>query len=494
MVDPPDQGDVFDGLFGNEQGRPAPRLDSRRAAPEQDAVPAPPPAGALSAGLKGRAAPQQAPAAPPAPAPSGAPGDPINSLFRAETVLSAPPVEEGPSETELLRWKSAARPSLFEAAVRDPAPPPAQAQPSAPPTELDLDDHASVMEVTSHTSLDLDDEVAAMSGTPSSSLELDEGAVVIDPKPDTSLDSHHAAAVVDPKPKAKPAMPLPPLPAAPMVGDAVVHDPAPPVAPAPRAKTPRAARKRPRKRRRRVAQRGVPWKLIASIAVVTGSALAAAWILWPGTGPGAGPGAMPSPVASPQPPKPAPADPKLFESPPEADQAPAQLAANPEAEAKKPEAAAKVAKAQAAAKATPAAKPEEPAKVAKTQAPAKAAPEPSSKKADSHASLLIRARRLRADDEPEQAEALARQVLAANPREHHAMVELARALIDQDRGKEAAAQMKKAVAKRRKRVSYRLLYGDALLMAGDQAGAKLQWQVAYELAPTHKGVKQRLGL
>lgn len=69
---------------------------------------------------------------------------------------------------------------------------------------------------------------------------------------------------------------------------------------------------------------------------------------------------------------------------------------------------------------------------------------------------------------------------------------LARALIDQDRGKEAVEYAQKIVAKRRKRVAYRLILGDALLMIGNQAGARAEWEYARTLEPKNPEVRQRL--
>ena len=73
-----------------------------------------------------------------------------------------------------------------------------------------------------------------------------------------------------------------------------------------------------------------------------------------------------------------------------------------------------------------------------------------------------------------------------------AMEVLARALIDQDRGPEAVTYARRIVEKRRKRVPYRLLLGDALLMVGDASGARREWQAAAALAPNSREVKQRL--
>ena len=77
-----------------------------------------------------------------------------------------------------------------------------------------------------------------------------------------------------------------------------------------------------------------------------------------------------------------------------------------------------------------------------------------------------------AADDAAGAEALMRQGLARDPDDHHLMEVLVRALIEQDRGAEAVPLARKIVKKRSKRVPYRLLLGDALLMVGDQAGAR----------------------
>ena len=90
------------------------------------------------------------------------------------------------------------------------------------------------------------------------------------------------------------------------------------------------------------------------------------------------------------------------------------------------------------------------------------------------------------------AEALARRALAKDDDDHHAMEVLARALIDQDRGVEAVQFARRIVEKRKKRVPYRLLLGDALLMIGDAAGARKEWQTALELEPGNREAKQRL--
>jgi Flp pilus assembly protein TadD len=87
-----------------------------------------------------------------------------------------------------------------------------------------------------------------------------------------------------------------------------------------------------------------------------------------------------------------------------------------------------------------------------------------------------------------------RQGLSHDPDDHHMMEVLVRALIDQDRGKEAVPIARKIVKKRPKRVPYRLLLGDALLMTGDAAGARAEWQAAYQIDPKDRQVRMRLGM
>jgi predicted negative regulator of RcsB-dependent stress response len=107
--------------------------------------------------------------------------------------------------------------------------------------------------------------------------------------------------------------------------------------------------------------------------------------------------------------------------------------------------------------------------------------------------LISAARKKLADDEPQAAEALLRQALAKDPQDHHAMELLARALMDQDRGQEALPFARKIVQRRPRRIPYRLLLGDLLLMVGDEAHAKLEWEEARKLAPDDPQIKRRLG-
>jgi Na+-transporting methylmalonyl-CoA/oxaloacetate decarboxylase gamma subunit len=141
----------------------------------------------------------------------------------------------------------------------------------------------------------------------------------------------------------------------------------------------------------------------------------------------------------------------------------------------------------AAAAAQPVAQQAKPAPVA-----AAAAPDDEATASAGANQLVGLARKALADENAAGAEALARRALAKGGEDHHAMEVLARALIDQDRGAEAVTFARRIVEKRRKRVPYRLLLGDALLMVGDTAGAQKEWQVAASLEPDNREVKQRL--
>jgi hypothetical protein len=105
---------------------------------------------------------------------------------------------------------------------------------------------------------------------------------------------------------------------------------------------------------------------------------------------------------------------------------------------------------------------------------------------------LLTARKKLAEDDPQGAETLMRQVLAKDPQDHHAMELLAHALMDQDRGAEALPYARKIVQRRPRRVAYRLLLGDLLLMVGDVSAARVEWQEASKIAPGDPQIKRRL--
>jgi predicted negative regulator of RcsB-dependent stress response len=195
--------------------------------------------------------------------------------------------------------------------------------------------------------------------------------------------------------------------------------------------------------------------------------------------------AKPAPAAKPVAAAPPAAKPVNAPPPAAAPARPAAVAAAATVKPAKAEAAAPAAKPAAVAP-VPAAKP--------AAAPAAEAPaDDSTLSADADRLIMAANKKLAADDAAG-AEALMRQGLAHDPDDHHLMEVLVRALIEQDRGKEAVPLARKMVKKRSKRVPYRLLLGDALLMVGDQAGARAEWQTAYKLDPKDRQVRMRLGM
>jgi Flp pilus assembly protein TadD len=103
------------------------------------------------------------------------------------------------------------------------------------------------------------------------------------------------------------------------------------------------------------------------------------------------------------------------------------------------------------------------------------------------------ARRKLASDDAAGAEAAARKALASEPQSVPATELLARALVEQDRGKDALPFARKLVQRAGKRVPFRLLLGDVLLMTGDEASARREWERALELAPGDPEIERRLG-
>jgi tetratricopeptide (TPR) repeat protein len=105
--------------------------------------------------------------------------------------------------------------------------------------------------------------------------------------------------------------------------------------------------------------------------------------------------------------------------------------------------------------------------------------------------LMLARTKLQAHD-PAAAESLLRRALARNPDDHHATEVLVRALIDLGRGPEAVQYAEQIVRKRPKRVSYRLLEGDAKRLAGDKLGAERAFREALQLEPGNREAKRRL--
>lgn len=91
------------------------------------------------------------------------------------------------------------------------------------------------------------------------------------------------------------------------------------------------------------------------------------------------------------------------------------------------------------------------------------------------------------------AEALYRQALVLDSREHHAMINLAELLMETGRAAEAIPLIENAIARRRTRASYRVLLGDARRDTGDASGAAAAWREALELEPDNRAARSRLG-
>jgi hypothetical protein len=431
---------------------------------------------------------------PPAGVPLELPADEVDAvagLFATDRTVPAPGINDAPSEAELGRWVATAQNSMFDDRVKDPAPvamaPPAptgrasepQRRPSAPKLPAIADD--------------VDDEAP--------------------------LGMREPEAV----PSRKPRAPAPPPPASPLPvqakrtgsGARKKSAPAQPKPAEPEGQDEELQLK-PRKRR---IERGPSKTLLISVGVAALLSLGAATVLI---------GVVPNPFA-PEPPapsaaparraKPAPAKVAAAKPAPAVTAAPTKTPASAAAvhattKSAPPKVAATPVLAPAAAQAKPAVAAPTPApakpvavtvavaakpEVAQPVAKAPAAPAPANEESDGEDSSsggsgkLSQARKLLAADNPKGAEALALQVLAGDPQDHHAMDVLAHALMDQDRGKEALPYARKMVQKRAKRVPYRLLLGDLLLMVGDEAGARAQWQNALELAPNDREIKRRLG-
>jgi hypothetical protein len=427
--------------------------------------------------------------APPPPAGLEPPADEVDAvagLFASDRIVPAPGINDAPSEAELGRWVATAQSSLFDERVKDPAPganavpPPAgrssepQRRPSTPKLPaiaLDSDDDAPFAGMSEPEAVPSRKPRGPAAPPPPSPLPVQAKR--------TGSGSRKKGAAAQPKP------------AEPEEQDA-----------------PLAVK--PRKR----IERGPSKTLLISVGVGALLSLGAATVLIgvvpnpfapapgvassaPARTPKAAPpvkpaAATPAAVAKSALPKPVVA--KSVPAPVAAakSQAPAVVAVAAKGAA--PQAAATpIVAAAASTKIAPA-----PLKPMAVAPPAVlAAPATDDSEADESSGAgsgkLAQARKLLAADNPQGAETLARQVLAGDPQDHHAMDVLARALMDQDRGKEALPLARKMVQKRAKRVPYRLLLGDLLLMVGDAAGARAEWQKALELAPTDREIKRRLG-
>jgi len=135
---------------------------------------------------------------------------------------------------------------------------------------------------------------------------------------------------------------------------------------------------------------------------------------------------------------------------------------------------------------------DEPAAAAPPSAAAAADQESSAKATASSAKLLQLARAKEQADDLPGAEVLLRSALAKDPDDHHVMEVLVRVLISRGRGSEAVKYAEEIVHKRPKRANYRLIAGDAKLLAGDKIGAEREWREALALEPGNREARRRL--
>lgn len=98
---------------------------------------------------------------------------------------------------------------------------------------------------------------------------------------------------------------------------------------------------------------------------------------------------------------------------------------------------------------------------------------------------------LRANDSAA-AEALLKPLLAQNPDDHHVAEVMARALLSRGASAPAIRLARRIVRKRPRRASYRILLGDALRRAGDEAGARAAYRRALALDPQSAEAQRKL--
>ncbi len=403
--------------------------------------------------------------------------DPLASLFASDTIVKAPGIHDAPSEAELGRWRATMQSSLFEERVVDPAPP----QISLPPA-------------------------------PTARIELDSDIPAAPPRV-------AAPVAVAPPPARAPVRESPPRELAEALPRRPSRSEPEPDEPQPRAEKSRSTKSTGKRRRaaaeaaaaaaaaaaaeaapaapvasRRRVERGPSKALLAALGIGVVSAIAALVIvLGPSGGESVEQGAVAPPPPAPAPTAatgqsaaPAPTAPAAAPPAPAPAAAALQAKPVPAPAAAAPEAARKAAAASAA---VPAAAP------TKAEAPAATPASPDDDSEEGAPEALLRAGRqaLSADD-AEAAEKIARDALARWPQDHHAMELMVLALMDQDRGPEALPYARRMVQKRSRRVPYRLLLGDLLLMVGDGGAARAEWQKALALSPGDKAIKRRLGL
>ena len=463
-------------------------------------------------------------AAPPAPAPASVNGDeadddPIESLFRADQTLRAPSIPAAPSEAEVTRWRATVRSSsMFDEQVSDPIP--GQDEPL----------RAAPEPMGNNLELSIDPRIAARARARAQALAAAVAPVQVPPAAGAAIERGAATR----RRPAAPGTAAPPPPAAARRGGkeatdrSGVRSKGEPVAdfalemPAAGYGEMQASADdalEPTSARRRGLRRGPGPALLAVLGVAALLAFGTAAVLiglvanpFADTPPATAPAARPTApvVAQPRAVKPSavpkaqaaavPLAPPTAGAPVEA-QPPTAAAPDTEAAAKQGSAVPAVAAPAPATSAAAVAKSGEepvpvvaPEQVARPAAKPRAAAPAASDEAASSSSLLTAARKFLADDEPGRAEEAMRELLARDPSDHHAMELLVRALMDQDRGQDAVPFARKMVQRRTKRVPYRLLLGDVLLMVGDEAGARAEWQAALALAPEDREIRRRLGL
>jgi predicted Zn-dependent protease len=108
------------------------------------------------------------------------------------------------------------------------------------------------------------------------------------------------------------------------------------------------------------------------------------------------------------------------------------------------------------------------------------------------ASVISAAKSELRSNNPTAAEALLQPLLEANPDDHHIAEIMARALLARGDAGKALSLTQRIVRKRPKRASYRVLLGDALRRAGDEAGAQAAYREALALDPNERDAQRRL--
>ncbi len=184
-------------------------------------------------------------------------------------------------------------------------------------------------------------------------------------------------------------------------------------------------------------------------------------------------------------------------APPPAEAAPEVVEAAPEvAEAEVPAPAPEAPEAQAAAEAAePVEVPAEGPVAVTAEPPAAADPEPTpGADAPGEAPSASQALVDRADRAPAAiGEPLYRRALELDPRNHYAMLGLARILLARGDAREAIPLAEGAVRRRPRRAPYHVFLGDVRRAAGDAAGATAAWEAALERDPGDRVARARLG-